>query len=505
MSRKSFLIACLITLVTILLYLYKIDQITPGAWGDEIVIGQVSLKLVEGKILTPFEPTNYGHPTPLLYLIGITLKLFGKSLTSLRLMSVVFGALASGLMYILIKAMSKNTHLALASAIIISTIYPQIILSRFAYEMSAAIFFELLAILFLYFYFKKPTVINSGLIALAISMGLWTYLGFRTLAVSLLIIFVIMIVKTTDSVKTKLSHLLVVVLTISILTGPLLVYGMKYPDQFWARTKSLSVFHYGLPKAEISKELIAATKRTLGMFFTTGDPNPRQNPAQTAVFDLETTGLMLTGLVFGLISYSWIATAGLLLMTTSLLNDILTLERIPEFHYYGLGHPNTLRISTIIPVVVLLAVFGMYKLGSYIKDRTNTAFFYYLIACTLVVINLNKYFNQDILAFNYQVNGVPMLRAVEMINSTQGPVAASKSIINDQRVKFLIKKPIQEVTLTEIMRTSLENNYQAILIDPQNQIDLTKEFLTQPEKYTDYQITSDISPFNTINFLILKP
>ena len=504
MFRKSLWMVVLVSLATFCLYLYKIDQITPGAWGDEITVGQISLKLVEEKIFTSFVSTNYGHPTPLLYLTGLSLKYLGKSLISLRLISVVFGALTSGLMFLLIKTVSKNKNLALAGAVMIATLYPQIVLSRFAYEMTAAIFFELLAILFLYLYWKNPTTINSVLVGLAISMGLWTYLGFRTLAVSFLMIFVVIVVKITSSFKVKLSHLFVVVVTIGILTGPLLMFGVKHPDKFWARAKSISVFHYGLPKAEINKELIAATKRTLGMFFTIGDPNPRQNPAQSTVFDLGTTSLMLIGLGFSLFSYSGIGLASLLLMTTSILNDVLTLERIPEFHYYGLGHPNTLRISTIIPVVVILAMFGLYKLGGYIKDRTNKTFFYYLIVLMLGLINLIKYFGQDVLEFNYRVNGVSMLKAVDVINDAQGSVAASKSIVSDQRVAFFIDKPIKEISLEEIMKTDLENNYQVILIDPQGQMDLVKEFLAQPEKYTHHKVSTDMSPFRTVNYLVLE-
>ncbi len=122
----------------------------------------------------------------------------------------------------------------------------------------------------------------------------------------------------------------------------------------------------------------------------------------------------------------------------------------------------------------------------------------------LGLINLIKYFGQDVLEFNYRVNGVSMLKAVDVINDAQGSVAASKSIVSDQRVAFFIDKPIKEISLEEIMKTDLENNYQVILIDPQGQMDLVKEFLAQPEKYTHHKVSTDMSPFRTVNYLVLE-
>jgi hypothetical protein len=484
MVKKDGAWALFLGIAFLLIYLWRIGEITPGVWGDEITVGQTGLRLIKEKAITPFEPTNYGHPTPLLYLTGASLSLFGKSLWSLRLVSVIFGSLSASLMFLLVKKVSQNTHLGVVAATLLGACYPQVILARFAYEMTAAIFFELLAVYFLFTYRHRPSFKRSILVGGAVAMGLWTYLGFRSLGIALLVIF--------SKISRKISHILVVITSVILLTLPLLLYGLKQPDLFWARARSVSVFHQGLSPEEVGEELAGATKRTLGMFFKVGDPNPRQNPGQAAVFDWGTTLLALVGLGFGLIKFPGLSLAGILLLLTNLLNDIFTLERIPEFHYYGLGHPNTLRISTIVPVIIIFATYGLYCLGKSIKDKTNQSFFYYLVVGAIGLINLLKYFGQDISAFNYYVNGVPVLEAVKIINDNSGAVAASESFIKDQRFDFFVNKKVDDISLEEVLTTDSEEKYQLVVIDTLGQEELVNQWQT------------NVSLFETTNFLLLK-
>src|SRR5258706_10783174 len=96
------LIICLF-LFAFTVYLYKIDVITPGVQGDEITIAKVSEQVINSSNFVPFLPFAYGHPTPLLYLTGISISLFGRSVMALRLPYILFGAMSIAGFYVLLR------------------------------------------------------------------------------------------------------------------------------------------------------------------------------------------------------------------------------------------------------------------------------------------------------------------------------------------------------------------------------------------------------------------
>ena len=88
-NLQDIFIIVLILVVSVLIRLYKIEIITSGMWGDEITVGRVAERVLRSSQFIPFVSDNYGHATPLLYLTGLAIKIFGRSLTSIRLVSVI--------------------------------------------------------------------------------------------------------------------------------------------------------------------------------------------------------------------------------------------------------------------------------------------------------------------------------------------------------------------------------------------------------------------------------
>ncbi|MCX6816567.1 MAG: hypothetical protein NTZ93_01745 [Candidatus Beckwithbacteria bacterium] len=429
MTKKlNWLICLILFLAAFLLRLYKIDQVTPGMWGDEITVGQASENLLLSRQITPFVDVNYGHPTPLLYLTGLAIKLFGRSVFSLRLTSVIFGSLDIAIFYLFLRRW-QPLSVSLAASLAFLFSYPHLIVSRFAYEMTAAIFFQILAALFLYQ--KKYLALG-----LALGTGLFTYLGFRPLALVFLLLALIINFK-------KINRFFLVLGAAIFISSPLLYYSLQQPDQFWARAKNLSVFHQNLPTQEIVKEVLGAAQRSSLMIFTTGDPNPRQNPAGKPAFDPLTACLLFTGLVILFRRQRRLFFIWLLFSLTVFFSDIFSLERIPEFHYYGLGHPNILRLSGLIPLVYFSLAFGLNQL------KKISLSFMTILTVIIIVINYLWYFQQPISRFNYYVNGAGMLELAKIINA--GPyktVATSSQIINDQRIQYFVSPQISLKLLT---------------------------------------------------------
>ncbi len=435
------LVGCLF-LLSLWLRLYRVEEITPGMWGDEVVVAETGEKLLAPFQLTPFVDVNYGHPTPLLYLGGISTRLLGRTLTAVRLPSLFFGTLSVVLFYIFLRLFLKR-EIALAVSLVMAFSYPHIALSRLAYEITASLSLQILSAIFLFLALKTHKARYYLGTGLTLGAGLYTYVGFRTFALVLFFVSLILLRK-------KINYLLLLTGTVFIIAIPLLGYGLSHQNELMARTKSLSVFGQNLPKGEVIKEIKGATLRLSFLFVSPGDPNPRHNPSGVGAFDIATTTLTFCGLIFLLIYKRNLFFLSLFFCLPPVINDIFSLERIPEFHYYGLGHPNTLRIAGIIPVVYFFTAWGIYALKTFLT-RFGKQFYPAVLVLTtgiILIINFNFYFNQKSLnqnfyLYNYEFNGVRMLDIADFIKKgSLKEVYISPSFAADPRVLYFSGKNV---------------------------------------------------------------
>jgi 4-amino-4-deoxy-L-arabinose transferase-like glycosyltransferase len=437
---KRLLLSFFLAILSFLIYLYRVEEITPGAWTDEIVWGQTAENLAKSPGFSIFSDINYGHPTPLLYLTGWVTNTLGKNLTSLRLTSITFGALGVGLFFLLL-TLFFDEQISFLGALLMSASYPMVIISRFAYETTAAIFFELLSVFFAVQMIKTKQKYWALLFGSALGAGLFTYLGFKTMAVLIFLAFSFIALKQ-EGLKKTYAKIVLIIIAASIVSSPLITYAIRNPQNFWARAKSVSIFSYNLPPGEFIKEFSAGTARTLGMFFVTGDPNPRQNPSGVTMFDLFTTSLMLTGGILLWRKNKAAAYICLFLSVSPLINDIFTVEFFPEFHYYGTGHPHVLRISGIIPIVYFLVAAGLTGLKGFLStriDKKKAILTLLVIVGIVLLVNLERYFGQPISRFNYVVNGAGEIKIAKYINRSQNQkVALSPSLFDDIHIRYLV-------------------------------------------------------------------
>lgn len=491
------------------LYLYKIEIITPGMWGDEITVGRMAEKLFASKQFTPFLYINYGHPTPLLYLTGFVIKILGRSITSIRLVSVFFGAANVALIYLFFR-LFFNRKIAIASSLLFMFSYIHITISRFGYEMTVGIFFQILSLILLFIAKKKHSNHYLILFGFAIGLGLFSYLAFRTIALILLIVSLFYLDHFSD-IRERLSKYILITGSIFLLTTTLLSYGVNHPDQIWARAKSVSLFNQGLAKEELKKEFLGGLMRTTRMFVDIGDPNPRQNPSGKTPFDKIT----VIGFVFGLLlmftKNKKLFLVIFLLLIASISNDVFTIERIPEFHYYGLGHPNILRISSILPAVYFSFAYSL----NYLFSKLKKEYYYqvwlmtvFLLAVT-IFINFSWYYYQPLSVFNYQVNGVKFLKMVDFIKKSKEKIIyISPTIMKDDRFDYFVNKKVVLREFTPKEKTfsfDLLPKKNLVIFDPQINNDLAIDILKRKDELSSIvNFQWLLNPWGTIEAIIIS-
>ena len=500
------IIGFILFLATFILYLFRLDKITPGMWGDEVSVGLMSENLYKLTSFTPFVTDNMGHPTPQLYIIGWIIKTFGRTVVNIRFTSVLFGSLNAALFYLYLR-LFNNKKVAIGGAILLLNSYVHIAVSRFAYEMSIAIFFELLFLIFLFLYQQKNIYQFLVVAGFSLGFGLYTYLGFRTFALISFFYCLFMVIKSNALQKNKIISVLLFISAIIIPLFSLINYGLYNPTDLMIRTKSVSLFHQNYSPLEVKKELWGNINRTLGMFVSVGDPNPRQNPAQTTPFDPITLILFGIGIIY-LIKFGkkkWIFFI-FVFFVPSLLNDILSVERIPEFHYYGLGHPNTLRISGILPLIYVGCSFGL----SYVSKLNNKYGNIILTSLIIIIsiININRYYNQTYLPFNHVANKAPMLTISKLINQSKiQHIFVSSSIYNDQRIQYFVpnySEKLKKITLQKndcIYRSIPKEAQLIILFGSDNPDCITTILKSLPAN--SYSLSYLTNPFNTADAVML--
>jgi 4-amino-4-deoxy-L-arabinose transferase-like glycosyltransferase len=149
-------IVCLWMIFCFMVLSYKLGEVPPYH-ADENFYVESSLNMVEsGDYITPVYHEKKRFAKPILYywMVVSSYEIFGISLSSARLPSVLFGVLSIGLVFLLGCRLFDN-QVGLLSAFILPSIYLHFQISRWSTTDMTLSFFVLLALYFFVLYFQK--------------------------------------------------------------------------------------------------------------------------------------------------------------------------------------------------------------------------------------------------------------------------------------------------------------------------------------------------------------
>lgn len=428
-ERKNGLLTVFILVgLSFLLRIFLIEQVTPGMYSDEVTVAQYAQYLQTIEAIPPFIG-GYSHPTPLLYMTGAAMDILGNSPMAIRLPSIIFGSLTVSVFYLLLRLFLPSSF-AIIGALLFMTQYVHIVISRLAYEPVASLFFQVLFVYLLIRYLRERKISLLALLGATLGAGLYTYLNFRLFA--LVAILTVVGSLFIEKSKTMQKSIVVFLSSLFILVVPLLSFAMNDPQGFWGRANELSIFSQGFTMEQFINELWANTYRSVILPFGgtlgsippfIGDPNPGKNPAGVPFFDPLTSILACIGSIYLLRKNRYILSIPLLFLIPAFLSDILSVEVIPDFHYFGLGHPNTLRLSGILGATLFLAVFGLWQIHNFLKMKWGRNERVFIVSVVLIIslVNVTWYFRQEVLnrtffLYNYKVNKADILQMIDYVN-----------------------------------------------------------------------------------------
>ena len=363
-----FLVA--ITVGAGLLRFYALDTLPPGLYHDEAFNGLDALGVLDGRARLFFEANNGREPL-FVYLLALSVGLWGRSPGALRIVSAIVGAATVPSIYWLGREMLGRRTGAIA-AVLASTAVWTLNLSRVAFRAVVMVPVLTLALTLLWRGLRCrrwPAMIGA---AVLYGLSFYTYLAVRFTPIALGLFFLYLALWHRE-LAWRGGWLLYLGLTL-LVVAPLGVYWATHWQSALWRASQVSVFNPDIHRGDLWGTLLRHVWRTLGGFFYRGDFVPRHNVPLRPVFEPFAGLAFAGGLGLGLCRLRRQPAYGLILIWLGVMLVPTVLAQ---------DAPHMLRASGVLPVLFLVPALGLATLWEAL-DRRGQA----LIAGGLVCLVL---------------------------------------------------------------------------------------------------------------------
>jgi len=294
-----------ISLVAILglaafLRLCSLGELPAGCWYDEAAAGLEARKILARPAhLPPFWP-SIRWTAYLLVPYAAALRLFGDSITSLRLVSAALGTAGVAAAYFFGREFF-SPQLALVFAFLLATGRWHINFSRIAMTGIDCPLFELATLYFLLKGIRTGKRLHFSCAGLCLGLGLSIYDAFRLfpIVVALFLAYYAWSHRSAIPRRALATDLALMALATLVTVAPLANYALTHPDMFWSRVRQTSIFNEDSSKP-LPGRLIQNAKAHLLMFNYRGDRNGRHNLPGEPMLDHAGAALFVLGLAYAI-------------------------------------------------------------------------------------------------------------------------------------------------------------------------------------------------------------
>jgi len=404
MNKRLFpILFILIVFLGAFFRLYHLDTNPPSLFSDEVDAGY------QAKVFLENQTDYFGNSWPvhfqsfadwrtpiLIYSTALSFKFFGTSAFAVRFPSAFFGILCLPALYLLIKKLTKNKHLALSGMAILAFSPWHIHYSRVAFELTTMLFFLIMGLerLISYTQTKKTKLFFQSLFFLLLST--YSYSTAKLFIVFILLLFLAIfktkLIKPLLSKKNYLSFAVLILLALPMVLSTLKGesgYRFSYINIFTDPTTSQQIDRdREIVAVQVSGEKTLALETPLlakiyynkplswgktflknyfssfstEFLFLKGDQNLRHSFSTVGLLLYPELFLILLGLVKILSSKPN--------KKEKLLLGLLILAPIPFSLTRDSPGPHASRLIITLPLLIILEVYGLAYLWKKIKQKT---------------------------------------------------------------------------------------------------------------------------------------
>ncbi|MFH0979687.1 MAG: glycosyltransferase family 39 protein [Candidatus Roizmanbacteria bacterium] len=415
-NKKIFLFLMILLIFSFSLRVYKIGSRPTGILPDEASFGYNAYSVFKtGKdehgVFFPLMFKAFGDEKLPVYAYSTIpiIKVFGLNNFAIRLPSAIAGTLITLFMFFLLLEFGLTIELSFVGALIAATSQWSIILSRFSFESNFGLLFFILGILFSFISYKKNKLLPTILAGVFFGLTWYSYTTYRLITPVILLGFIIIYMKNKKFIN---KYGIVLFISFIITISPLIL--STFSNQGQARFKqavlnsnlgtileineSRAFCTQYLPKIICyanANKIIFNTRnlfyRYINTFspdylFMTGDKNSKY-------LNVDNFGLLpivLLPFYFVGIIYLW----NLFIKQKLSKNELfiilgLIITPLPTLL---VGDPQKIRLSALLPFLIILIIYGFYHLESYLKKSISNKIYlgmitFLIVFCLFFMIN----------------------------------------------------------------------------------------------------------------------
>jgi 4-amino-4-deoxy-L-arabinose transferase-like glycosyltransferase len=424
-KKKNYILLTIIILAAVLRF-YKISEIPPGLYWDEVSIGYNAYSILKtGK-------DEYGKSLPLIfgafgeyklpvyiYLTSASINIFGLTDFAVRFPSAFAGTLSVLITYFLVIELFKDStsrflshnsrFIALMAALLLAISPWHLQFSRGAFEANLALLFLLTAIVtFFRALQKNPHLLSVSMILLVLATA--TYNSMRLFAPLLTTALLLLYRKRLKNIKRKLVTAGIVGLLISLPFLPQFLSGKAL-----IRAHSESIFNKGEPVNSFFSNYFSYFDTTF-LFFR-GDQTGRHSVRKLGMLYLFELPLIVFG-IRRMMKEKRLSQGSKVLFSWILLAPIpASLTKV---------NPHALRSFNILPVWHIFSAIGLTEFTEIIKSKVKRS----LSNVIILALTLSVFYNVFLYLHQYYVHN-PKQTAPDWQNGYKETVSIIKQKYNN--------------------------------------------------------------------------
>ncbi len=302
-KTKSYILLAAIILLGIFLRVYHIESAPPGVYPDEAVNGLDAISAMHGQWQW-FYPANNGREGLFMNLIAICFKLFGISVLTLKLPSIIFGSLAIWGIYLLGAELFRSRQVGLIGAFLTAVSFWSINFSRISFRANMTPAVLAFSFYFLFRGLRTRKWYDFAIGGLFFGLGLHTYIAFRIAPLILVAVLPILMLSYEKFLKNYWRSIIIFVFFAFLSASPMLyTFFVAHPEYWKSRTSEISIMN---PEVNHG-HLLTAFGKTFGLAMAKynfwGDQNWRQNYPPYAILDPLTGIAFLFGFLYAILKF----------------------------------------------------------------------------------------------------------------------------------------------------------------------------------------------------------
>ncbi len=394
MTSKQKFIFLSIIILSVFFRFYLIGQMPGGLFPDEAANG-LDINSMQRGDLQPFYERGNGREALFFYMLWGSVELFGKGPWQHHIISALVGVLAVIFTFFLTRRLvllsnnseseesnninNRATWIALLAMFMMAVSSWHVVLSRTAFRANLIPLFTTLTFYLLIATVQARSLAKRYWLALgtgaAFALGFYTYIAYRIMVplLGILVLWPMLVdvFKTPrfQQIKKYFTPTVLAGLAFVIVIFPIAHYFYTHTGSFVGRSGQVSVFNPELNQGDLIGTIGQVTYLSLRAYFTDGDLNWRHNISGQAFLSIIISPFFLVGLIIATLraarytflphryKQDWIYFLLAGWFWAMLVPVVTTAE----------GIPHGLRSIGTIPVVFILASFGIWA----VKDRVE--------------------------------------------------------------------------------------------------------------------------------------